>query len=158
MSLTPPKNIWKKSPDWRRIRFLSFPRNAKIMSAITIDLLNHLRESGIGDETARRIARAFDLRVEEALREAKAHSDRNRAESEEKTKAREAQFVSATDYHARDRELATRADIGDVRAEIAELRREMNTGFQRLFIGGLIALVGVLGSIGALIAKLYFGV
>ena len=78
------------------------------MSAAAIQLLNHLREGGVENERAVKIAEAFDLRVKEALEDAKAHADRNRAEIEAQAKT---QFVAADEYHARDKTLATRADL-----------------------------------------------
>ena len=140
------------------------------MSAIAIQLLDRLRESGVEDDRAVKIAEAFDRRVEEALREAKAHSDRNRAESEEKAKV---QFVSAADYHARDKTLATREDlhteIAAVRADNAETNRRLDNihdslraeirGISRLLIGGFITLFApIVAGVVALIAKLFFGV
>ena len=125
------------------------------MSATAIQLLNHLRESGVEDDRAVQIAEAFDLRVKEALEEAKAHADRNRAESEEKAKA---QFVTADEYHKRDRTLATRDDlnteISGVRAEIAELRKEIR-GIYQLLIGGFATIVA---GIVTILGKLFFGV
>ena len=139
------------------------------MSAIAIQLLDHLRESGVEDDRAVKIAEAFDRQVAEALAEAKAHSDRNRAESEEKAKV---QFVSAADYHARDKTLATRedmaalraemsahrvetrADNAALRAEISEVRAEVR-GIHRMFLGGFVTLVV---GITIVIAKLFFGV
>ena len=124
------------------------------MSVAAIQLLDHLRESGVEDEHAVKIAEAFDKRVEEAMREAKAHSDRNRSESEAqaeriRTEAEErakSQFVTVEEYHKRDRTLATRDDLNtaiaalrtdnaalradnaalraEVRAEISEIRAE----------------------------------
>ena len=93
------------------------------MSAAAIHLLDHLRENGVEDDRAVKIAEAFDRRVDEVLAESKAHSDRNRAESEEKAKV---QFVPAADYHARDKTLATREDVGEVRKEIAAQPRVDN--------------------------------
>ena len=150
------------------------------MSAITIDLLDYLRKRGMDDESIRHITQAFDQSVQDALREAKAHADRHRAETDEKikanaenAKAREAEFaakfVSAEKYHERDKTLVTREEFRaemaelrkDFRAEISELRRDMNTAFQRLFIGGLIAVIGgfgaVIGGIITIIGKLSFG-
>ena len=121
------------------------------MSAAAIQLLDHLRESGVEDEHAVKIAEAFDKRVEEAMREAKAHSDRNRSESEAqaeriraeakahsdrnraeseaqaeriRTEAEErakSQFVTVDEYHKRDRTLATRDDLNTA---IAALRTD----------------------------------
>ena len=142
------------------------------MSATAIQLLDHLRESGMEDDRAIKIAEAFDRRVEEAMCEAKVHADRGRAESEEKAKV---QFVSAADCHARDKTLATREDLADVRKEIAAHRvetREDNAETNRrldnvrdslradiraihhLLIGGLATIVA---GIGAVIVKLFFG-
>ena len=143
------------------------------MSVAAIQLLDHLRESGVEDEHAVKIAEAFDRRVEEAMREAKAHSDRNRAESEEKAKS---QFVTADEYHKRDRTLATRDDLNTaiaalradnradnaaLRAEMSEIRAEMagvradNRATNRLILGGFVTLTA---GIVAVVAKLYLGV
>ena len=150
------------------------------MSAAAIQLLDHLRESGMEDEQAVKIAEAFDRRVEEAMREAKshsdrnraeseAHSDRNRAESEEKAKS---QFVTAEEYHKRDRTLATRDDLNtaiavlraDNRADNAALRAEMSEirtevrATNRLILGGFITLfVAIVAGLFAIVDKLLGG-
>ena len=147
------------------------------MSAAAIQLLDHLRESGVENEQAVKIAEAFDKRVEEAMREAKSHSDRNRseaeahsdrnraeseaqaerirAEAEEKAKS---QFVTADEYHKRDRTLATRDDlntaIAALRAEMSEIRTEVRAT-NRLILGGFVTLTA---GIVAVVAKLYLGV
>ena len=150
------------------------------MSAAAIHLLDHLRENGVEDDRAVKIAEAFDRRVDEVLAESKAHSDRNRAESEEKAKV---QFVPAADYHARDKTLATREDVGEVRKEIAETNRRVDNlrdtllaeisayraetraeiaevraevrGIHRLLFGGFLTLAA---GVVTVIAKLFFGV
>ena len=133
------------------------------MSAAAIQLLDHLRENGVEDGRAVKIAEAFDKRVDEAMREAKAHADRNRAESEEKAKV---QFVTVDEYHKRDRTLATREDLhteitalrADNRADNAALRTELradNRATNRLILGGFVTLTA---GIVALVAKLYLGV
>ena len=139
------------------------------MSAAAIQLLDHLRESGMEDEQAVKIAEAFDRRVEEAMREAKSHSDRNRAESEEKAKS---QFVTAEEYHKRDRTLATRDDLNtaiavlraDNRADNAALRAEMSEirtevrATNRLILGGFITLfVAIVAGFFAIVDKLLGG-
>ena len=142
------------------------------MSAAAIHLLDHLRENGVDDDRAVKIAEAFDQRVDEAMREAKAHSDRNRVETEEKAKAL---FVPVADYHARDKTLATREDVGDVRKEIAETNRRIDhvrdtllaaiaenrkeiRGIYRLLLGGFITLfVPIVAGGVAVVAKLFFG-
>ena len=125
------------------------------MSAAAIQLLDHLRESGVENEQAVKIAEAFDKRVEEAMRDAKSHSDRNRAESEERAKS---QFVSVEEYHKRDRTLATRDDlnaaIAALRAEMSEIRTEVRAT-NRLILGGFVTLTA---GIVAVVAKLYLGV
>ena len=133
------------------------------MSAAAIQLLNHLREGGVENERAVKIAEAFDLRVKEALEDAKAHADRNRAETEAQAKT---QFVAADEYHARDKTLATRADLHEnavaLRAEITGLRAEVRSEFRGLYlllVGGFITLfVTFVGGFTAIIAKLFFGV
>ena len=136
------------------------------MSAIALDLLQHLRESGVADDRALGIAELFDRRMKEALRDAKAHADRNRAETEQKVRS---EFVSKDEYHARDKTLATRADLAETRQDLsarmeagfAENRRD-SRAIYRILIGVLIALIGIfLGLIGAgvaAIAKFYLGV
>ena len=104
------------------------------MSAAAIQLLDQLRESGVENDRAVKIAEAFDLRVKEALEEAKTHSDRNRAEAEARAKA---QFVSADEYHKRDRTLATRDDLN---AAISEVRKEIR-GIYHLLLGGFVTIV-----------------
>ena len=140
------------------------------MSAAAIQLLDQLRESGVENDRAVKIAEAFDLRVKEALDEAKAHSDRNRAESEAQAKT---QFVTADEYHKRDKTLATRDDLNaaiaavhtaiatlraDNRAENAALRadnRADNRATNRLILGGFVTITA---GIAALVAKLFIGV
>ena len=136
------------------------------MSAAAIQLLDHLRESGMEDEQAVKIAEAFDKRVEEATRDAKSHSDRNRAESEaqaeriraEAEEKAKSQFVSVEEYHKRDRTLATRDDlnaaIAALRAEMSEIRTEVRAT-NRLILGGFVTLTA---GIVAVVAKLYLGV
>ena len=118
------------------------------MSAAAIQLLDQLRESGVENDRAVKIAEAFDLRVKEALEEAKTHSDRNRAEAEARAKA---QFVSADEYHKRDRTLATRDDLN---AAISEVRKEIR-GIYHLLLGGFVTIVAGLA---AIVGKLFFGV
>ena len=110
------------------------------MSAKAIELFESLRSQGIADGQARAVAEAFDASVKEAVREAKEHSDRNRAESEGKADDR---FVSRDEYHERDRELATRGDIDGVRKEIGGLRKDI-AGANRRLDGLYIVLVGIL--------------
>ena len=136
------------------------------MSAAAIQLLDHLRESGVENEQAVKIAEAFDKRVEEATRDAKSHSDRNRAESEaqaeriraEAEERAKSQFVTADEYHKRDRTLATRDDlnaaIAALRAEMSEIRTEVRAT-NRLILGGFVTLTA---GIVAVVAKLYLGV
>ena len=128
------------------------------MSAAAIHLLDHLRENGVDDDRAVKIAEAFDQRVDEAMREAKAHSDRNRVETEEKAKAL---FVPVADYHARDKTLATREDVSALRAEIAAHRAETRAelrAISHLLLGGFITLfVPIVAGAVAVIAKLFFG-
>ena len=101
------------------------------MSAKAIELFESLRSQGIADGQARAVAEAFDASVKEAVREAKEHSDRNRAESEGRADDR---FVSRDEYHERDRELATRGDI-------AEVNRRLD-GLTRAVFGLLITMIG----------------
>ena len=138
------------------------------MSDIAINLQEQLRKSGVSDDDARRIAQSLDQSVEDALRKAIEHADRNRAETEEKMKAqvevlkaREEQlrteFVPAADYHARDKTLITREEF---HAEIAELRKDIRTLYRLLVIaviGGASAFVAIIGGQIALFVKLYFG-
>ena len=136
------------------------------MSAAAIQLLDHLRESGVENEQAVKIAEAFDKRVEEAMRDAKSHSDRNRAEAEaqaeriraEAEERAKSQFVTADEYHKRDRTLATRDDlnaaIAALRAEMSEIRTEVRAT-NRLILGGFVTLTA---GIVAVVAKLYLGV
>ena len=115
------------------------------MSAKAAEFFEDLRRQGVASDLARTIAEAFDRRVSES----KAHSDRNRAESEEKSAAK---FVSREEYHKRDRDLATRADL-------AELRAEMNSrfdGLYRILVGIFVAaLGGVAALVGGLIAVIW---
>lgn len=135
------------------------------MSAQAAEIFEDLRRRGVASDLARAIAEAFDARLgeaadaakAEAVREAIAHMDRNRAESEEKMAAR---FVSQAEQNKRDRELATRADISEVRGEIAELRAEMNRRFDaiyRILVVMLLAAIGAFASALAVAVKVLFG-
>ena len=122
------------------------------MSAKAIELFESLRSQGIADGQARAVAEAFDASVKEAVREAKEHSDRNRAESEGRADDR---FVSRDEYHERDRELATRGDVAGVRKEVNDLRAEMNRRFDGLYIVLVGIFVAVTGGLSAVIWKLF---
>ena len=147
------------------------------MSAAAIQPPDQLRESGVENDRAVKIAEAFDLRVKEALEEAKTHSDRNRAEAEARADRNRAeseaqaktQFVTADEYHKRDKTLATREDLNaaiaavhtaitalraEFRAEMAEVRAD-NRATNRLILGGFVTLTA---GIVALVAKLFIGV
>ena len=132
------------------------------MSAIALDLLQQLRESGVADERAIKIAESFDRQVKEAMREAKAYSDRNRRESEEKAAVK---FVSKDEYAARDKTLATRGDMAELRTELradmADIRKDIRVLYN-IVIVGLATLVGgslaIIGGVAALIVKVFFGV
>ena len=56
------------------------------MSDIALTLLDRLRQNGVDDDDARRIAQSLDQSVENVLREAIAHADRHRAETAEHRK------------------------------------------------------------------------
>ena len=85
------------------------------MRPTTTDLMNCLRESGMSDEDARRVAEYIDKRVEEGLREAKEYTDRLCAEIDEKIKAQDAEIMARFDsvekHLDRDRTLAAREDL-----------------------------------------------
>ena len=146
------------------------------MSVAAIQLLDHLRENGVEDQRAIKIAEAFDKRIDDAMREAKAHADKGRAESEARAEEKaKAQFVTADEYHKRDKTLATREDLNAataaVRAEIAavraenradnaETRAEVRTT-NRLILGGFITvvvgIVTIVAGIAALVVKAFIG-
>ena len=74
------------------------------------------------------------------------------------------QFVSAADYHARDKTLATREDIAETNRRIDNVRDSLRADIRAIhnvIIGGFItlfvALVTLVGGIGAVIVKLFFG-
>ena len=104
-------------------------------------------------------------------------AERIRAEAEERAKS---QFVTAEEYHKRDRTLATRDDLNTaiaalradnradnaaLRAEISEIRAEFRAEMaevraevratNRLILGGFVTLTA---GVVALVAKLYLGV
>ena len=116
------------------------------MSAKAAEFFEDLRRQGVASDLARTIAEAFDRRVSEAV-------SASAREAEEKSAAK---FVSREEYHKRDRELATRADL---RTEIAELRAEMNSrfdGIYRILVGIFVAaLGGVAALVGGLIAVIW---
>ena len=124
------------------------------MSAKAAEFFEDLRRQGVASDLARTIAEAFDRRVSEAV-------SASARESEEKSAAK---FVSREEYHKRDRELATRADLGEVRvelrAEIIESRAEMNSrfdGLYRILIVILLAALGAFASAFAIAVKILSG-
>ena len=112
------------------------------MSAKAAEFFEDLRRQGVASDLARTIAEAFDRRMSEAV-------SASAREAEEKSAAK---FVSREEYHKRDRDLATRADL-------AELRAEMNSrfdGIYRILVGIFVAaLGGVAALVGGLIAVIW---
>ena len=124
------------------------------MSAKAAEFFEDLRRQGVASDLARTIAEAFDQRVSEAV-------SASAREAEEKSAAK---FVSREEYHKRDRDLATRADLGEVRAElraeIIESRAEMNRrfdGLYRILIVILLAALGAFASAFAIAVKILSG-
>ena len=111
------------------------------MSAIAIDLLDHLRQSGMADDKARKIAEAFDARiretVNEALNEAKQHADHaaDKAANQSAEKA-DAKFATKSEVEIREKQFTRREEsesqfakvlgaVDALRGELRETRAEL---------------------------------
>ena len=107
---------------------------------------------------------AAAIQPPDQLRESVVENDRAESEARAKT-----QFVTADEYHKRDKTLATREDLNaaiaavhtaitalraEFRAEMAEVRAD-NRATNRLILGGFVTLTA---GIVALVAKLFIGV
>ena len=116
-----------------------------------MNLYDRLRKSGMADASAREIAEIFDAQVKEALHNAEKYAD----QAADKVRA---ESVPAEEYHHRMENTPTRAenesqfqklrdDIGDLRTDNRDSRREMREGFaanQRMFYGVLLAIFLIL--------------
>ena len=127
------------------------------MSAIAIDLLDHLRQSGMADDKARKIAEAFDAQVREtvnqALKEAKQHAEQaaQNAAAQSAEKA-DAKFATKSEVEIREKQFVRREEfesqfakvlgaINTLRAELKGDIRELKKDFQYLRWGVAIILV-----------------
>ena len=129
------------------------------MSALALDLYQRLRESGMGEDSARKAAEALDSRFAEAKRESERHAERAAQDAAEKVRAG---TVAAEEYHRRMENTPTRAENEteyaklrdeikthreETRAGFAEQREETRAGFARIdrfflaFLLGLVFLV-----------------
>ena len=125
------------------------------MSAMALDLYQRLRESGMGEDSARKAAEALDSRFAEAKRESERHAERAAQDAAEKVRAG---TVAAEEYHRRMENTPTRAEneteyaklrdeIKALREDNKALREEMRAGFARIdrfflaFLLGLVFLV-----------------
>ena len=93
------------------------------MSAMALDLYQRLRESGMGEDSARKAAEALDSRFAESKRESERHAERAAQDAAEKVRAG---TVAAEEYHRRMENTPTRAEN---ETEYAKLRDEMRAGF-----------------------------
>ena len=125
------------------------------MSAIAIDLLDRLRESGMADDKARKIAEAVDARVEEAMREvlkeAKRHAEqadaKSAAQSAEKS---DAKYAAKSEVEIREKQFARREEtesqfarlLGEIREARAEAKSD-NRALQKdiRYLGWGVALI-----------------
>ena len=100
------------------------------MSALALDLYQRLRESGMGEDSARKAAEALDSRFAEAKRESERHAERAAQDAAEKVRAG---TVAAEEYHRRMENTPTRAENETEYAKLREdnkaLREEMHAGF-----------------------------
>ena len=94
------------------------------MSAMALDLYQRLRESGMGEDSARKAAEALDSRFAEAKRESERHAERAAQDAAEKVRAG---TVAAEEYHRRMENTPTRAEN---ETEYAKLRED-NQGAPR---------------------------
>ena len=100
---------------------------------------------------------AAAIQPPDQLRESGVENDRAESEAQAKT-----QFVTADEYHKRDRTLATRDDLNtaiatlrvEFRAEMAEVRADIRAIYH-LLIGGFVTIVA---GIAVLVAKAFIGV
>ena len=90
---------------------------------MALDLYQRLRESGMGEDSARKAAEALDSRFAEAKRESERHAERAAQDAAEKVRAG---TVAAEEYHRRMENTPTRAEN---ETEYAKLRDEMRAGF-----------------------------
>ena len=99
------------------------------MSAIAIDLFGRLRESGMADEHARQIAEVFDIRVENALREAKRHTEQVSERAAEKS---DAKYATKTEVEFRDQGFTRREESESQYANLRADNREMRVEIRQL--------------------------
>ena len=110
---------------------------------------------GVSDEEARQVAedavtQEVDVRLSENLQAAKTHADQAVVKSEEKA---DAKFVSQARFHELDKHVATRGDIAELRAEMAQLRTELRQEIKFMNRIG----IGLLAAMFMLVAQLVIG-
>lgn len=99
------------------------------MSAIALNILKRLRESGMDDANAHQIAESIDAQMKDMLRESKKYADEVAARF---AATADIKFVSNDEFQRRLAEVPTRAEVRDeftkvhdeftqVRAEIAKI-------------------------------------
>ena len=132
---------------------------------MALDLYQRLRESGMGEDSARKAAEALDSRFAEAKRESERHAERAAQDAAEKVRAG---TVAAEEYHRRMENTPTRAENEteyaklrednkktreeiktlreETRADNKALREETHAGFARIdrfFVGIVLLILGL---------------
>ena len=125
------------------------------MSAAAVPIYKMLIAKGVSEEEARQVAedavtQAVDVRLSENLQAAKTHADQAVVKSEEKA---DAKFVSQARFHELDKHVATRGDIAELRAEMAQLRTELRQEIKFMNRIG----IGLLAAMFMLVAQLVIG-
>ena len=125
------------------------------MSAAAVPIYKMLIAKGVSEEEARQVAedavtQAVDIRLSENLQAAKTHADQAVVKSEEKA---DAKFVSQARFHELDKHVATRGDIAELRAEMAQLRTELRQEIKFMNRIG----IGLLAAMFMLVAQLVIG-
>lgn len=98
------------------------------MSAMANSVFKDLVAQGVDESRARAFAQHLDAEAAKILEQARRHAEQAVASSEEKS---DAKYVGKDEYHARDRTLATRAEM---LSGFAEIRKDF-----RFWMGVLIA-------------------
>ena len=84
------------------------------MSVLASTFYKDLVAQGVDESRARAFAAELDNQAAELLRQAREHADNAIVAQRERA---DAKYVSREEYHARDRELATRAGLSEIRKD-----------------------------------------
>ena len=84
------------------------------MSSAASTFYNDLVAQGVDESRARELAEKLDERAAELLRLAREHTNQAIADHRERS---DAKYVGREEYHARNLELATRADLAEIRKD-----------------------------------------